>query len=150
TLTALEQKLSPGQLLDEAIATLRESAGRTAASLADTVRRHPVPVALGTALVATLLARRGTGDAKRVGDDEPARRWMTLLSAALAQARVASEMGGDRAAEVASDLARDAEQFGGDLRRNVERGVSRLADELARRRRRAVRGARQAAARFGD
>src|SRR5690349_9310095 len=106
TLTALEQKLSPGQLLDEAIVTLRESAGRTAVSLAETVRRHPLPVALGTALVATMLARRGADGERRAGDADTTRRWMTLLSAALAQARMASESGGDRAAELASEARR--------------------------------------------
>src|SRR4029453_1884569 len=46
TLGALEQKLSPGKLIDEALGLLREHGGDFAANLGNSVKQNPMPVML--------------------------------------------------------------------------------------------------------
>jgi ElaB/YqjD/DUF883 family membrane-anchored ribosome-binding protein len=124
TLTALEQKLSPGQLLDEALGMVRETAERAGTSLAQTVKRHPVPVALGAALFTALVTRAGSnGKTRRSApyDDESVRQWIGLLAAAMAQARDVSRAGGERV----DDLTRDA-------RRTVSRAATRTWRDAGR------------------
>ncbi|MEK0084440.1 DUF3618 domain-containing protein [Benzoatithermus flavus] len=65
TIDALQQKLSPGQMVDEAFAWFREGGGAEfGRNLARTVRDHPMPVALigvGLAWLAVSSARERSG-----------------------------------------------------------------------------------------
>lgn len=61
TLDALQARLSPGQLLDEAMRTFRGPAGEFARNLGTQVRDNPLPVALIGAGVAWLMASQRTG-----------------------------------------------------------------------------------------
>jgi hypothetical protein len=74
TLSALERKLAPSQLLDRSLAYLREHSGELTRAVGETVRRNPLPVMLAVAGVGWLVAstvrsRDGSGDT--FGDESP-------------------------------------------------------------------------------
>jgi hypothetical protein len=74
TLDALERKLAPSQLLDKALAYLREHGGDVARSVGDTVRSNPVPVLLAVAGIGWLIAsslRTRTPIDETLGDESP-------------------------------------------------------------------------------
>jgi hypothetical protein len=56
TLSALERKLSPSQLLDRSLAYLREHGGDLTRTVGETVRRNPLPILLTVAGVGWLVA----------------------------------------------------------------------------------------------
>ncbi len=55
TLDALERKLSPSQLLDRSLEYLREHGGEMVNAVGESVRRHPVPIALTAAGLSWLI-----------------------------------------------------------------------------------------------
>lgn len=61
TLDALQARLSPGQLLDEAMRTFRGPAGEFAHNLGTQVRNNPLPVALIGAGIAWLMTSQRAG-----------------------------------------------------------------------------------------
>lgn len=70
TLNTLEEKLSPGQLMDQAIQYIRNGAGKEAISkISHSVQRHPVPVALTCAGVGWFLIANRT-DNRRSSQNE--------------------------------------------------------------------------------
>ena len=70
TVEELEQRLSPGQLMDQALGYAREHGGDFASSVAGSVRRNPLPMivtGLGIAwLLASQSSRRSAGSTGRV------------------------------------------------------------------------------------
>lgn len=65
TLDALQSKLSPGQLLDQALGYARDGGGQFAANLGRSVRDNPIPLLLTGAGIAWLMMagrRRGNGE----------------------------------------------------------------------------------------
>ena len=74
TLDALQEKFSPGRLLDQAIGSFKNSSGEASdigAELADAVKRNPLPAALvGLGLGWLMLSERGSKNtARRDGHD---------------------------------------------------------------------------------
>jgi hypothetical protein len=65
TIGALQQKLSPGQLLDQSLAYMRESGGgEFASNLKHNIQTHPMPVALiGVGLAWLMMSGNGQGRA---------------------------------------------------------------------------------------
>lgn len=63
TIDALQQKLSPGEMIDQAIGYLKESGGgEMGRSLLETVRQNPVPVALAGIGIAWLMVATARGN----------------------------------------------------------------------------------------
>jgi hypothetical protein len=74
TLSELERKLSPSQLLDRALAYLREHGGDLTHRVGETVRRNPVPILLSVAGIGWLIAstlRSRTPLDRTFGDESP-------------------------------------------------------------------------------
>jgi Protein of unknown function (DUF3618) len=69
TIDALRQKLSPGEMVDRAISSAKETGGSAfGRNLVSTVRANPVPVALvGIGLAWLMLSDRGGRDERRRG-----------------------------------------------------------------------------------
>lgn len=62
TLDAIQRKLSPGQILDQALAYVRSGPGEFASNLTETIKQNPVPVVLlGISLGWLMMAGRGGG-----------------------------------------------------------------------------------------
>lgn len=68
TLDALQHRLNPATLKEEAVATAKETAAAAARTGADAVRNHPGKIAAGIGLVGLLLARKPIARAIR-GDE---------------------------------------------------------------------------------
>lgn len=73
TLDALQSKLSPGQLLDQALAYAKDGGGEFATNLGRTMSRNPLPVSLvGIGLAWLMCSRQGGGAGE--GNDLSRRR----------------------------------------------------------------------------
>ena len=73
TLGALERKLSPGQLLDQAMDFAREHGGEFASNLGRSVKENPMPALLTVVGVAWMLA----------SNNRPNRRWPMITTSGL-------------------------------------------------------------------
>lgn len=138
TISALEHKLSPGQLLDEGIDYLKRSGGgEFTANLRDSVTQNPLPVALMGLGVGWLMfaSRSGNGSAGRP-------RMRERMSGAAESAGEAAERIGDKAAH-ARDRARD---IAGEARA----GMHRMRGSARSLTRGAVYNARRATSRMTD
>jgi ElaB/YqjD/DUF883 family membrane-anchored ribosome-binding protein len=65
TLDALQARLSPGQLLDQALGFVREHGGELARNLGDSVKQNPMSVLLAGAGIAWMMASQGAAGASR-------------------------------------------------------------------------------------
>jgi len=75
TLVALQNKLSPGQLLDQVLGYAKDGGGEFAANFGRTVRDNPVPVALlGLGVGWLMMSGRGPHGADRYEEDGRGRR----------------------------------------------------------------------------
>ena len=73
TLDALQSKLSPGQILDQALAYAKDGGGEFAANLGRTISRNPVPLTLVGIGLAWLMCS-GQGGVRAEGNDLSRRR----------------------------------------------------------------------------
>ncbi len=145
TLDALQQRLSPGQLIDQAIAYARTSAPREFASnLSATVRNNPVPVTLlGIGLAWLMISgpsapppRGVRGDGAGVTD-----RIDEGLDEAGARAGAITDRVGSAVEEAGAKMSRMADGVR-DSASRVRSGAANVADQVAQRGRRIRRGAR--------
>jgi hypothetical protein len=134
TLSALEQRLTPGQLMDQGLAYLRRSGAREYVDrLGETAKQDPVPLALvGVGLAWLMWSERGRG---RSGDAEPHGSF-----AASAQERAASIA--DNAAAMKDGVARASHRVAGTAHALRER-AGRLGDGARERAARAIDTARE-------
>src|SRR3546814_9150854 len=65
TLDALQRKLSPGQLMDQALDYLRNGPGGFASNLGSRVRDNPIPVALTAVALGWLMMAGGREETDR-------------------------------------------------------------------------------------
>lgn len=70
TLDALQSKLSPGQLLDQALSYMKDGGGEFASNIGRTVSRNPVPVVLLGIGLTWLMCSDGSRRPRRDSDDE--------------------------------------------------------------------------------
>ena len=72
TLDAIQDRLSPGQLVDQVARYMRDNGGEFARNFGDTVRQNPVPVVLvGVGLAWMMLGSRRDVDLPRAADFVP-------------------------------------------------------------------------------
>ena len=71
TLEALQRKLSPGELVDEAITYLRTGPGEFTSNLTETIKNNPVPTSLiGIGIAWLMVSKQGTAGTRFSYDDE--------------------------------------------------------------------------------
>jgi len=69
TLDAIQRKLSPGQILDQALSCVRSGSGEFASNFAGTIKQNPVPITLlGISLGWLMLSGRSSGGRYYSGD----------------------------------------------------------------------------------
>jgi hypothetical protein len=113
TLHALEERLTPGQLIDQGIDYLRHSgANEFVGNLGNSVKRNPVPVALVGIGLAWLMATNPNGPGERV---EVRREGGDSRDSAAAEAWGTAREGLRSAGESVSQAASTARQRAGDI-----------------------------------
>jgi hypothetical protein len=125
TLTALEERLSPEQLLQGSAGMIRNGISQLGASARDAVGRHPVPFAAAAVIVGARFALRSSAHERqrRQAAEDLDRTWRVLVTA-LETARERSRTGRGRLEDVTRDVADAAGWY---ARRFLERGGQDLA-----------------------
>lgn len=133
TLQAIEQKLTPGELIDQGLDYLRHSGGREfVGNLGDSVKNNPMPVALVGIGLAWLMAsgrrsaqpqlQTGTGLAERAGDT------MDRAAEAAGSARDRLSDTAQAARERASRTAQSARERAGRMGDAAREQAARISD----------------------
>jgi hypothetical protein len=125
TLTALEQRLAPTELLHRGAETIRERVRSGVTNAVDSLKRHQAPVALAGAIVsASLLAfRPSAADRRRRRSEEDFERAYEVLATAVARAKQQSRVGASKLADQTWQMIQRA---GGESR-EVTRALRREA-----------------------
>jgi hypothetical protein len=139
TLHAIERKLSPGELLDQAMAHLRNGPGDYAAHLGEAVKRDPLPVALIGLGVGWLVLSDVMGTSRYGRGYRVERRDVDYSQAAREEGGGIGEAIGDAARragaavrgvrERAGEMGRDLQQRAGDLRERAEGRAHELREQ---------------------
>jgi hypothetical protein len=105
TLTELERRLAPSEILHSGAETVRDRVRSGATSTVETLKRHPLPVALAAGLLGARLAfRPSAADRQRREAQRDFERAMAVLGAAFERAQERAQV---RASDLAA-LVRDA------------------------------------------
>jgi hypothetical protein len=122
TLTELERRLSPGEILHQGAETVREGVRSRFAGVIDAMTDHAAPLALGAALVGAGLALRpsATDRRRRQAEQDFERAW-AVLSAGLARAKQRSERGTAKLERLLRESVDGAERWAGPALRTAER-----------------------------
>jgi ElaB/YqjD/DUF883 family membrane-anchored ribosome-binding protein len=135
TVSALQARLSPGQLLDQALDYVKSGGGETAGNLGRTVRENPLPVILtgvGLAwlMTSTSSSGRAAGGPAGMHTGEDHRRADAAAAALTQEAGETREKFEERKTEArgrALKLQRQAEETADAFRRRVEEAMSSLS-----------------------
>lgn len=138
TVDELENRLSPGELLDQALGLARQHGGDFATNLGRSVRNNPVPVVLTSIGLAWMMAAsneprapsRGLAYSSDVSDKAGSAK--ERMRSGVSSARSAASAAGDRAVQAKHSLE-DAASHAGDRVRlesdRLRRGFDHLMDE---------------------
>jgi hypothetical protein len=141
TLTELERRLAPSEILHSGAETVREGARRGATSTVETLKRHPVAIGLAAALVGARIAfRPSAAERRRRRAEHDLERAFAVLGSAFERATERSQLGATKLAELgrdamahpgryASRALRAAEWLGRQTRERTVPLVQRAADE---------------------
>ena len=129
TLTALEHRLAPSEILHQGAQTVRERVRSRAAETVETLKRHPAPLALAIALLGARLAFRPTAaDRRRHQAQEDIERAWSLLAVALEKAKERSHLGAAKLEQLGRDALNDPARYAGPAFRALEE-LGRLTGE---------------------
>jgi hypothetical protein len=149
TLSAIERKLTPGQLVDQGIEYLRSSgANEFLSNLGTSVKQNPVPVALVGVCLAWLMAsgRSGANPGRGQAAGTSLRRATDRAwSGAREQAHSARQTLGD-AAQAARERFDQARHSASGTAQSAREAVSRVSDTVSG----TAQSAREALSRFSD
>lgn len=126
TLDAIQRKLSPGQILDQALSYVRSGPGEFASNFAETVKQNPVPVTLlGISLGWLMMSRRNGGAryGRYYSGEVPSEYYAPEASGYLPEEGMGSKMGGAVRTvreKVGEALGRAGEAVGGAQERMSE------------------------------
>ena len=121
TLTALEHRLAPSEILHQGAQTVRERVRRSATDTVETLKRHPAPIALGLALLGARLALRPTAaDRRRRQAQEDIERAWSLFGVALEKAKEQSHLGAAKLEQLGRNAWNDPGRYAGPAFRALE------------------------------
>jgi hypothetical protein len=133
TLTALEHRLAPSEILHQGAETVRERVRSHAANAVETLKRHPAPVALAAVLLGTRLAfRPSAADRQRRQAQEDVERAWSLLGAAFEKAKEHSQLGTAKLEQLGRDAMNDPGAYAGVALRAFETLARVTADRTWR------------------
>lgn len=114
TVDALEKRLSPGELLDQALGLAREHGGQFATNLGRSVRNNPMPVILTGVGVAWMMASSNEPRAAGPEDWSPADDGdvKSRLKAGMSSAKSTVDAATDRASRVTDSVRHSIADFG--------------------------------------
>ena len=136
TLTELERRLSPSELLHSGAETVRERVRSGATSTVETLKQHPLPIALAAALLGARLALRpSAADRRRRAAEEDFERAMGALGAAFERAQERAQAGASSLAELVRDAISHPDRYTAPAWRTMQRAVeeSRIVGGTLRR-----------------
>jgi hypothetical protein len=114
TLSALEEKLAPSEILHQGAETVRERVRTGVADTVETLKRHPAPIALAAALIGARIAfRPSAADLRQRQAEEDIERAWSLIGTALAKAKDNSQVGIARLQELGRDVIDDPARYAG-------------------------------------
>lgn len=156
TLAAIQDKLSPGQILDQALRYMKDNGGQLAGNVGRSVRDNPIPLALVGIGLSWLMVSgsRGNDDlpsSPATGEDRSSVRERAAHTADAAQDRISStaEQLERKASELAGEGKEKLRDAGETTQRYGEAAKDRL-DSVRAQTGDAVRGARNGAYRAKD
>jgi hypothetical protein len=122
TLTELERRLAPSEILHSGAETLRARIRDGAMSTVDAVKRHPVPIAVAAALVGARLALRPTAaDRRRRRAQQDLERALAVFGAGFARAKERSQAGASTLRELGRDAMNHPDSYATPALRAAER-----------------------------
>lgn len=112
TLTELERRLSPSEILHSGAETVRERVGSGATSAIETLKRHPLPVAVAAGLLGARLALRpSAAERQRREAQQDVERIMAVLGAAFERAQERAQVGAAGLAELVRDAVNHPDRY---------------------------------------
>lgn len=133
TLDALQARLSPGQLLDQAMSMFRGHSGEFARNLGTQVKENPLPVALIGTGIAWMIASRRRGSRETIRQKAgTVRQKAAAARERVAQAGSSIAQAGSSLANTGSDFAHRVGSAAGSARAQAARageGFGRMMDE---------------------
>ena len=129
TLSALEERLAPSEILHQGAETVRERVRTRVADTVETLKQHPAPIALAAALIGARFAfRPSAADLRQRQTEEDIERAWSLLGAAFEKAKGQSQVGMARLGELGRDAINDPARYAGPAFRALEE-LARLGAE---------------------
>jgi len=129
TLSALEERLAPSEILHQGAETVRERVRTRVADTVDTLKRHPAPIALAAALIGARIAfRPSAADLRQRQTEEDIERAWSLIGAAFDKAKDQSQVGMARLGELGRDAINDPARYAGPAFRAFEEFARLAAD----------------------
>jgi hypothetical protein len=114
TLSALEEKLAPSEILHQGAETVRERLRTGVSDTVDTLKRHPAPIALAAALIGARIAfRPSAADLRQRQAEQDIERAWTLIGAAFEKAKDSSQASMTRLQELGRDAIKDPARYAG-------------------------------------
>jgi hypothetical protein len=140
TLTKLEQRLAPEELVQRGTETLRARLRSAVDHTVATVKRHPVPLLAAGAAIAVRVGMRPSAKQRQLRQaEEDFERVWTMLATGVAHAKEQSRHGGTRVAEALRDAVSQAREYAGPaadtairLGRHGTKQAARLLDRASR------------------
>jgi hypothetical protein len=112
TLTELERRLSPREMLHSGAETVRERVRSKATSTVETLKRHPLPIALAAGLLGAGLALRpSAADRRRREAQQDLERTMAVLGAAFERAQERAQVGATNVAALVRDAMNHPDRY---------------------------------------
>ena len=124
TLTELERRLSPSELLHSGAETVRERVRSGATSTVETLKQHPLPIALAAALLGARLALRpSAADRRRRAAEQDIDRAMAVLGAAFERAQERAQVGASSLVELVREAFRHPDRYTAPTWRTMQRAM---------------------------
>ena len=122
TLTELERRLAPSEILHSSVETVRDRVRSEATSMVDAMKRHPLPVAIALGLLGARFALRpGAAERRRRQTEQDLERTMEVLGAAFEHAQERARVGASGLAELVRDAVGHPDRYATPALRAAER-----------------------------
>jgi len=133
TLTELERKLAPSEILHAGAETVREHVHSRAISTVETLTRHPLPIAVAAGLLGAHLALRpSAAQRQRRQAQQDLERTLAVLGTAFARAQERAQFGATELVKLARDAMSHPDRYATPALRAAER-LGRRYGETTRR-----------------
>jgi uncharacterized protein DUF3618 len=127
TLSQLEERLAPSEILHSGAETVRESVRSRATSTVEALKRHPLPIALAAVLIGARFALRKSAADRRAEQDFE--RAVSALGVAFGRAQERAQVGASNLAELARDAMNHPDVYATPVLRAAQQLGRRATEE---------------------